>query len=300
MRSFVLIIYSAAALRLPTLQQPPHPAQCGRRSILASALLVCSSPLAVSAAPPGPATTVEGLDAAAGADRIRAPIRVDVRPISGPQGLAQAMVSIRFADELDPDEHIDYVWLKAEGSTEVLSGRTAVRSNKVTKGPPPEFKFPVNLGTKRVVPMVYLKKLGVWEGEPFDVEVSERFSNLGAAMQPKSVFDERGYDWKGRYEPDDDSPGGAPQYTNPYAARLGELTDQAAARDWKPGTPTVPIRRDGYLSIKPNNMQCDANGRNCKFTGPSGSAPGGSPRNAGDVADGKFLREDLELLKGNF
>ena len=70
------------------------------------------------------------------------------------------------------------------------------------------------------------------------------------------------------------------------------------------------MRRDGYFSVKPNNLQCDANGRNCKFTGAAeGTAtaagrarapPPPAGLGAKDVADGKFLREDLDLLRGNF
>jgi hypothetical protein len=34
----------------------------------------------------------------------------------------------------------------------------------------------------------------------------------------------------------------------------------------KPGTPEIPIYRDG-LMVRPNNLKCDADGRNCKFDG---------------------------------
>ena len=90
------------------------------------------------------------------------------------------------------------------------------------------------------------------------------------------------------------------RYSNPYAARLAEVSKQRP--EFKPGTPTVPIRRDGYFSVKPANLLCDSNGRNCKFAGPTGTPTGapGTGLETGDVPDGKFLREDLELLRGNF
>ena len=50
------------------------------------------------------------------------------------------------------------------------------------------------------------------------------------------------------------------------------------------------------MSIKPNNLRCDDEGRNCKFVDrAAGNAPP-SPR--GELPDGKLLRNDLELLKG--
>ena len=63
-----------------------------------------------------------------------------------------------------------------------------------------------------------------------------------------------------------------------------------------PSLPSAPVRRDGLLSIKPNNLRCDDEGRNCKFVDrAAGNAPP-SPR--GELPDGKLLRNDLELLKG--
>lgn len=47
------------------------------------------------------------------------------------------------------------------------------------------------------------------------------------------------------------------RYSNPYAQRLAE---KAKTRPdlLKPGTPDVPVYRDGYLSVKPNNLQVRA------------------------------------------
>ena len=82
------------------------------------------------------------------------------------------------------------------------------------------------------------------------------------------------------------------------APPLAQVSDEAASRAKLPEMPSAPVRRDGMLSVKPNNLQCDDAGRNCKFVGPTGTAAAG--RSAGGVPDGKFLREDLELLKGAF
>ena len=60
------------------------------------------------------------------------------------------------------------------------------------------------------------------------------------------------------------------RYSNPYAKRLGDVASQRPELI-APGTPSMPVYRDGYLSVKPNNLQCDADKRNCKF---SGAMPG--------------------------
>ena len=90
------------------------------------------------------------------------------------------------------------------------------------------------------------------------------------------------------------------RYTNPYAKRLAEKS-KLRPDLLQPGVPTVPVRRDGALSIKPNNLVCDENKRNCKFSGSMAEElrnPG--RRSAESVPDGKMLREDLELLRGAF
>ena len=60
------------------------------------------------------------------------------------------------------------------------------------------------------------------------------------------------------------------RYTNPYAKRLGDVAAQRPELI-APQAPNVPVYRDGYLSVKPNNLQCDEEKRNCKF---SGAMPG--------------------------
>ena len=107
---------------------------------------------------------------------------------------------------------------------------------------------------------------------------------------------------RGELEPrpgeDPEAPGYKPRYSNPSAARLAQVSQEAGERYKKaPTAPNTNIVRSGYLSVRPSNMQCDANGRNCKFSGPVGTSAAGSTA-PGDVADGKFLRSDLEMLKG--
>ena len=100
--------------------------------------------------------------------------------------------------------------------------------------------------------------------------------------------------FRGQLEPESEDDATA-RYSNPYAARLAYISEEAARKRKAPEMPTAPVRRDGFLSVKPNNMACDANGRNCKFVGPTGTvAP--SPLED-EVPAGKFLREDLEMLK---
>ena len=103
--------------------------------------------------------------------------------------------------------------------------------------------------------------------------------------------------WKGEYEVD-----GETRYTNPYAQRMAEVSKDGivGGRYQTPALPSAPVRRDGFLSVKPNNLRCDAAGRNCKFIGPAASAYNldNIRPDADEVPDGKILREDLELLRG--
>lgn len=104
--------------------------------------------------------------------------------------------------------------------------------------------------------------------------------------------------WRGQLAPEDENDTRV-RYSNPYAARLAEVSERAKAEWRAPDAPKLPIRRDGVLSVKPANLLCDANGRNCKFAGPTTTSTPG-PRGPDEVPDGKFLRDDLDFLKGNF
>ena len=85
---------------------------------------------------------------------------------------------------------------------------------------------------------------------------------------PKTEEIPRPANWRGELEPRFEGDTEV-RYSNPSAARLGELSQQAAARAdagyYKPGVVNTNIRRDGYVSIKPNNLLCDSNGRNVRF-----------------------------------
>ena len=130
-----------------------------------------------------------------------------------------------------------------------------------------------------------------------------RFETLPPPSPPPVTFDgfngERGMDFTGRLAPEYEGDT-RERYSNPSAARLAQASQEAAARRQQatPMSTDTNIRRTGYFSVQPANMQCDANGRNCKFTGAAGgAATSGATTRGGDVPDGKFLREDLELLK---
>ena len=120
--------------------------------------------------------------------------------------------------------------------------------------------------------------VGTLGAEPVRAPQSRRVINLRGQLEPES---------------EDDT---VKTYSNKYAARIAEINEESSRKARLPDmSNSVPVRRDGLLSIKPNNMQCDATGRNCKFVGAAGAvAPTSSPD---DVPAGKFLREDLELLK---
>lgn len=66
-------------------------------------------------------------------------------------------------------------------------------------------------------------------------------------------------------------------YSNPYAQRLAE---KAKTRPdlLAPGKVDIPVYRDGYFSIKPNNILCDDDGRNCKFNGAMPGTATANPR----------------------
>lgn len=84
-------------------------------------------------------------------------------------------------------------------------------------------------------------------------------------METRGFNGQRGVNALGRlapeYEGDDRE-----RYSNPYAQRLAEKS-KTRPDLLKPGTPEVPVYRDGYLSVKPNNLKCDEDGMNCKFSG---------------------------------
>ena len=78
---------------------------------------------------------------------------------------------------------------------------------------------------------------------------------------------QRGMDALGRLAPEYEGDT-RERYSNPYARRLGEVAKEAGKRDMlTPGKVDIPVYRDGYFSVKPNNIFCDDDGRNCKFKG---------------------------------
>ena len=86
---------------------------------------------------------------------------------------------------------------------------------------------------------------------------------------------QRGLDTFGRLAPEYEGDE-RERYSNPYAGRLAE-TNKERPKLLNPQAPTseVDILFDPYnkkLSVKPKNMQCDEDGRNCKFTGRSPNA----------------------------
>ena len=76
---------------------------------------------------------------------------------------------------------------------------------------------------------------------------------------------QRGMDALGRLAPEYEGDT-RERYSNPYAKRLGEVSKERPNL-LAPGQVDIPVYRDGYFSVKPNNILCDDDGRNCKFTG---------------------------------
>ena len=89
-----------------------------------------------------------------------------------------------------------------------------------------------------------------------------RYGQIGERIEPAAQTPIV-KNWRG--ELDFESEDGKKRYSNPYAARLAEVSE---GREFKlPEAPSAPIRRDGVLSVKPQNLKCDFEGRNCKFVG---------------------------------
>ena len=105
---------------------------------------------------------------------------VEMRPISGPQGIKTALVIIDAGNAGD----FEYVWLKDAKSGKIL----AVGSSKA---PPP---FIVRATVERgsiVRGVAYSKEAGLLEGDPFEVRVGEyrpQAQYEGRADGPLNVF----------------------------------------------------------------------------------------------------------------
>lgn len=91
------------------------------------------------------------------------------------------------------------------------------------------------------------------------------FTPVPPPPPPQNVLEDYG-GFTGRLAPEYDGDT-RERYSNPYAARLNEVAKERPAL-LSPGVPDVPVYRTG-LSVKPKNLQCDPDGRNCKFTGAS-------------------------------
>ena len=98
---------------------------------------------------------------------------VEIRPISGPAGIKKGLVIVDAGNAGD----FDFVWLK-----DAKSGKILGVANK--KAPPPMIvKADAERGSF-VRPMAYSEKAGLWEGDPFLVEVGE-------FMPRGSIYEER-------------------------------------------------------------------------------------------------------------
>ena len=105
---------------------------------------------------------------------------VEMRPISGPQGIKTALVIIDAGNAGD----FDYVWLKNAKTGKIL----AVSS----KAAPPPYVVRATVERGQIVRGVaYSKEAGLWEGDPFEVRVGEfrpQAQYEGRADGPLNVF----------------------------------------------------------------------------------------------------------------
>ena len=87
---------------------------------------------------------------------------IEMRPISGPSGVKNALVLIDAGNAGD----FDYVWLKNAKTGKVLG--------VASKAAPPPMIVRVAVERGQIVRGVaYSKEAGLWEGDPFEVRVGE-------------------------------------------------------------------------------------------------------------------------------
>ena len=154
------------------LSTPPN---VSRRNVISAGTAV-----AAVAATPGPALAfnivaeVASLDKSA-TTRTEADFSqvVEMRPISGPTGVKNALVIIDAGNAGD----FDYVWLKEAKSGKVL-GTVA---NKAA--PPPMIVRATAERGSIVRPMAYSKSKGLWQGDPFIVQVG--------SFRPEAIYEGR-------------------------------------------------------------------------------------------------------------
>ena len=179
---------------------------------------------------------------------------METAPIMTTYGVTQAQIELN-----GEGGEFEYVWFKEEMSGKVLRFKSAAS--------PKPYVLKATFDRGQVIrPMAYGSKCGLFEGDAFEVSVGDwkptsKYPGYPKGVGGKPLFDEA---------PAADSVGdeAPPKYTNAFAARLAETTqDGILGGNYKvPELPSAPVRRDGLLSVKPNNLICDSNGRNCKFT----------------------------------
>jgi hypothetical protein len=97
---------------------------------------------------------------------------IELRPISGPTGVKNALVIIDAGNAGD----FEYVWLKIAKTGKVLG--------VANRAAPPPMRVRATAPRGEIVrPMAYSKKAGLWEGDPFEVKVGE--------YRPEAIYEGR-------------------------------------------------------------------------------------------------------------